>query len=69
MFIRNEEPRDHDAIHQLTTRAFEPMPFGFRSDGRLTYGSVDPRYVQWIVFDGQPPIGELKFAPAVYLAG
>lgn len=166
MLIRNEEPRDYDAIHRLTTRAFDPMPysdgteaaiirllrqngdmtislvaeehgeivghiafspvtidgthddwfglgpvsvepaqqkrgigrtlidtglallkdggargcaligspdlygrFGFRSDGRLTYESIDPGYVQWLAFDGRPPSGELKFSPAFSLAG
>ena len=161
MFIRREEPRDYESIHQLTTRAFGPMSFsdgteaplidllresgdltislvaevrgkvaghvafspaaidgkrdgwfglgpisveperqrqgigralvkaglklleedgargcvlagnpaiysrfGFRSNGRLTYGKIDPREVQWIVFNGDPPIGVLDFAPA-----
>lgn len=161
MLIRNEKPHDHEAIHALTARAFETMPFsdgseapiirmlrasgdltislvaeengevvghiafspatidgrhdgwfglgpvsveptrqkrgigrtlieeglsllkergargcaligspdfysrfGFRSDGRLAYGSLDKSYIQWIVLEGQPPIGELKFAPA-----
>ena len=164
MLIRNEEPRDHQAIHQVTVRAFESMPFsngaeapivrmlrqngdltisliaeeegevvghiafspvtiggkhddwfglgpvsveparqkrgigralietglsllkergaqgcaligspdlyrrfGFTSDGRLTYGTLEPKYVQWIVLRGDPPAGELRFAPAFSL--
>lgn len=37
---------------------------GFESDGRLSYGNIDSRYVQSIVFFGPAPQGELKFAPA-----
>ncbi|WP_184398762.1 GNAT family N-acetyltransferase [Rhizobium sp. BK650] len=37
---------------------------GFESDGKLTYGDVDKRYVQRIVFQGAPPSGALKFSPA-----
>ncbi|MEO5756846.1 MAG: N-acetyltransferase [Mesorhizobium sp.] len=38
--------------------------FGFSSNGQLTYGKIDPREVQWIVFSGDPPVGVLNFAPA-----
>lgn len=38
--------------------------FGFRSDGRLTYGRTDPREVQWVAFNGEAPIGVLNFAAA-----
>lgn len=37
---------------------------GFESDGKLTYGDLDTRYVQRIVFRGLPPTGALKFSPA-----
>lgn len=37
---------------------------GFESDGRLSYGTLDGRYVQRIVFSGPAPHGELKFASA-----
>jgi putative acetyltransferase len=37
---------------------------GFESDGKLTYGDLDTRYVQCIVFKGSPPSGVLKFSPA-----
>ncbi len=38
--------------------------FGFHSDGLLSYGGLDRRYVQRIVFSGPAPRGTLKFAPA-----
>jgi putative acetyltransferase len=38
--------------------------FGFHSDGLLSYGDLDRRYVQRIVFSGPAPRGELTFAPA-----
>jgi len=37
---------------------------GFESDEKLTYGDLDTRYVQRIVFRGSPPSGALKFSPA-----
>ncbi len=37
---------------------------GFESDGRLTYGDLETRYVQRIVFKGPPPSGALKFSSA-----
>lgn len=37
---------------------------GFESDGRLRYANLDARYVQRLVFDGEPPQGDLAFAPA-----
>ena len=37
---------------------------GFRSDGRLSYGDLDRRYVQRIIFAGPAPGGALGFAPA-----
>ncbi|WP_454851405.1 GNAT family N-acetyltransferase [Rhizobium binxianense] len=37
---------------------------GFGNDGGLRYGDLDARFVQRIVFKGQPPSGMLKFAPA-----
>ncbi|MCJ8519472.1 putative acetyltransferase [Pseudorhizobium tarimense] len=36
----------------------------FTSDGSLRYAGVDPKYVQWVVFHGDAPEGELTFAPA-----
>jgi putative acetyltransferase len=38
--------------------------FGFHSDGLLSYGDLDRRYVQRIIFSGPAPRGALKFAPA-----
>lgn len=38
--------------------------FGFRSDGRLTYGDVPARYVQWRALGTEPPAGLLRYAPA-----
>ncbi len=37
---------------------------GFESDGRLTYGELDRRFIQRIVLNGSPPVGELVYAPA-----
>lgn len=37
---------------------------GFESDGRLSYGDLDRRYVQRIVLRGPAPVGALKFSPA-----
>lgn len=37
---------------------------GFRSDGNLSYGTLDRQFIQWVVFSGPTPRGELKFAPA-----
>jgi putative acetyltransferase len=37
---------------------------GFRSDGNLSYGALDTRFVQWMTFAGPTPVGELRFAPA-----
>jgi len=39
-------------------------PMGFTSDGRLTYRGLDPAIVQVVVFSGEAPHGELRFAPA-----
>ena len=38
--------------------------FGFESDGQLTYKNLDTRLVQRIVFIGDNPKGELRFADA-----
>ena len=38
--------------------------FGFESDGNLSYKGVDGNLVQRIVFSGDPPKGELRFAAA-----
>lgn len=43
--------------------------FGFHSDGLLSYGDLDRRYVQRIVFSGPAPRGALKFAPAFDVEG
>ncbi len=37
---------------------------GFQSDGNLSYGTLERQFIQWIVFKGAPPVGELKFARA-----
>lgn len=37
---------------------------GFRSDGHLGYGSLERQFIQWVVFKGPTPSGELQFAPA-----
>lgn len=37
---------------------------GFESDGKLFHGALDTQFVQRIVFSGEAPAGELKFAPA-----
>ncbi len=37
---------------------------GFKSDDKLSYGTLDRQFIQWIVFSGPTPVGELKFAPA-----
>ena len=42
---------------------------GFKSDGRLSYGELDRRYVQRLIFIGPSPAGELKFAPAFDIEG
>ena len=39
-------------------------PMGFSSDRRLTYRGLDPAIVQVVVFSGEAPHGELRFAPA-----
>lgn len=41
---------------------------GFESDGGLTYGDLDRRYIQRIVFSGPALVGELKFAAAFDIA-
>ena len=38
--------------------------FGFCSDGRLTYGDVPSRYVQWRAVETEPPAGPLRYASA-----
>ncbi len=42
--------------------------FGFESDGKLTYKQLEPRLVQRIIFSGDPPEGELLFAPGLEVA-
>lgn len=37
--------------------------FGFLSDGRLTCGGIDTRYVQRLVLVPSAPEGEVRFAP------
>jgi putative acetyltransferase len=37
---------------------------GFKSDGALKYGTLDVKLVQYLVFRGAVPRGELRFAPA-----
>ena len=38
--------------------------FGFISNGELSFGELDRKYVQFIAFDGSDPKGPLQFAPA-----
>ena len=38
--------------------------FGFISDGKITYSGIPTEYVQWLSFNGTPPIGALKYSPA-----
>ncbi len=40
-------------------------PMGFVSDGRLTYGGLDTKFVQYQVLNGSAPQGEITFAPAL----
>jgi len=40
-------------------------PMGFVSDGRLTYGGLDTKYVQYQMLNGRAPQGEIKFALAL----
>jgi putative acetyltransferase len=42
--------------------------FGFHSDGLLSHGDLDPRYVQRIIFSGPAPEGAVTFAPAFDIA-
>ncbi|AWY99971.1 putative acetyltransferase [Rhodobiaceae bacterium] len=37
---------------------------GFQSDGNVSYGTLNRQFIQWLVFSGPTPHGELKFAPA-----
>lgn len=37
---------------------------GFVGGGRLKYRDVEARYVQWLVWHGDAPRGNLEFAPA-----
>jgi putative acetyltransferase len=36
---------------------------GFVSNGALRYDDIDPKYVQFLVFQGAEPCGSLTFAP------
>ena len=38
--------------------------FGFAGDGRLTYGELPTRLVQWVSITGDMPNGELKYCRA-----
>ena len=40
-------------------------PMGFVSHGQLTYGGLEPKFVQHLVLDGRSPKGEITFAPAL----
>ncbi|MDJ0512079.1 MAG: N-acetyltransferase [Methyloceanibacter sp.] len=42
--------------------------FGFLSDGRLRYKNLPARFVQRIVFRGEPPTGDITYARAFDLA-
>ncbi|MEM1236024.1 MAG: N-acetyltransferase [Pseudomonadota bacterium] len=43
--------------------------FGFVADCGLTYLTVSTEYVQALTFEGEPPSGEITFAPALQEAG
>lgn len=38
--------------------------FGFRSDGRLSYGELPSHYVQWLPFADEVAAGSVRFSPA-----
>ena len=38
--------------------------FGFTGDGKLTYGDLPARLVQWVAIKGDAPRGELKYCRA-----
>ena len=37
--------------------------FGFRGDGGLSYGEAPRPYVQWLGFNGESPVGDVKYRP------
>ncbi|MBW6423143.1 N-acetyltransferase [Rhizobium sp. XQZ8] len=37
---------------------------GFEADGQLSYGDLDRKYIQRIIFSGSTPKGELTYSPA-----
>lgn len=38
--------------------------FGFKNDGRVTYGEVPQEFVLWLSLNGSTPNGEIKYRPA-----
>ncbi|MGB0906650.1 MAG: GNAT family N-acetyltransferase [Maricaulaceae bacterium] len=38
--------------------------FGFKNDGRISYGDVPSEFVQWLSFEGDMPSGEIRYSPA-----
>lgn len=38
--------------------------FGFKNDGKVTYGDVPDKFVQWLSFTGTPPRGNIRYSPA-----
>jgi len=40
-------------------------PMGFSSDHALTYGGLNPQYIQYLTLSGSIPTGEITFAPAL----
>lgn len=38
--------------------------FGFLGDGRVSYAGLPNEVVQWLSFDGEQPLGRLRYSPA-----
>ena len=65
IIIRNEQPGDEQVIHDLTVKAFEPMPYsngseapiiaGLRQDGDLA--------VSLVAVEGVDIVGHIAFSP------
>lgn len=65
MIIRHEEPRDHDAIHQLTLRAFEEMPYSNGSEAPIIRGlrNAGDLTISLVAEDNGEIIGHIAFSP------
>lgn len=40
-------------------------PMGFSNDHTLTYGTLSPQYILYLMLNGSIPTGEITFAPAL----